>query len=88
MKPASVKPDSTWTESAKFTFVQLSFQQSLVALLKEVKEEGEGHETEEGILQASRQKLSIHLINTSDPQTDIVVAEALLAGDFGVVPDS
>ena len=86
MKAASIKPDSMWTESAKFTFIQLALQQVLVALLQGVKEEG--GERAEGVLQASRQKLSLHLINTSDPRADVVVTEALLAGNFGVVPDT
>ncbi|XP_070208882.1 tudor domain-containing protein 7B-like isoform X2 [Littorina saxatilis] len=86
VKPVgSSKNDSAWTEPSKYTFIKLTSQKTLIALLKEViggSEVGDGGDATQ---QVSKQKLSLHLINTSDPVEDIIVADALLASGFGAV---
>ena len=80
MKGTTSHTNSSWAEAAKFAFLRLALNQTLVALLQGVEEGGEG----DGVLRTSKQKLSLHLVNTSDPNTDVVIAETLLAANLAI----
>ena len=86
MKPAGTKESKVWSEAAKYEFARLTQNEVLYAMVKGEKIIAEG----EGIVaDISNKILSLHLINTSLPDKDIIVADALLsAPHLGVVLDS
>ncbi|XP_076438043.1 uncharacterized protein LOC143277162 isoform X3 [Babylonia areolata] len=80
IKPAGEGAERFWSEAVKYRFCEKTLSKTLMAVIRRVdSEEVEGVTGDaDGALQTSR-KLSLHLVDTSDPDTDVVIAEFLLA---------
>jgi hypothetical protein len=88
-----VKPagnfNSAWSEAAKYEFSCLALNHALYAVVKGVEQAPGAATPDDMVASQISQVLSLHLVDTSLPDQDVVISDALLAVPYlGVVADA